>query len=136
MYIPTENLPVIEEIRVNNPNAAKMAYEFLSYQGGWSEQQGMRLLSQSIRTERKVDNKQVQGFLMSYLKVTDFGINEEDSFYREREWRHINDFKFKNDDITAIVVPKEFISVVSRILEEYKYPNNISIISWDLIELS
>lgn len=135
MYIPSDNLPVVEFI-IRNPVAEQKGYEFLSYQGSWAEQQGMRLLAQSQAKVKKVDSNQIQGFLMNYIKITNFNINEADSFYREREWRHIGNFHFKNEDIAAIVVPSHYIAETREIISKFDYPSDISIISWDIIELS
>lgn len=60
---------------VPNRKLTEMAYEFLRYQGSFQEQQAMKLMSQSAHNKeviRKPDAEAMKGFLMNFVKVTDF----------------------------------------------------------------
>jgi hypothetical protein len=70
------------------------------------------------------------------LKLTDFSVHPDESFYREREWRHAgSDFRFAETDVAAIVAPEEALSQLRRWLQQQSYcDDRISLIAWELIE--
>ncbi|WP_349409474.1 abortive infection system antitoxin AbiGi family protein [Pseudalkalibacillus sp. SCS-8] len=72
--------------------------------------------------------------LMDFIKITDFHPEEGHTFYREREWRSTGDFKFTKEQVAAIVVPNQAVKDVRSFLMEHAYPEDISILSWRLIE--
>ena len=136
MYVPTESMPVVE-MMVPNRKLAEMAYDFLRYQGSFQEQQAMKLMSQAAHNKevvRKPDAEAMKGFLMNFVKVTDFDPSPENTFYREREWRNIGDFSFTADDVAAVVVPESLIGEVREHFNEEGYPSSISIVAWEFIE--
>lgn len=136
MYVPTESMPVVE-MMVPNLKLTEMAHDFLKYQGSFQEQQAMRLLSQAAHNNeavRKPDAEEMKGFLMNFVKVTDFDTSPENTFYREREWRNIGDFSFTIEDVAAVVVPKSYIGEARAHLDKEGYPPSISIVAWEFIE--
>lgn len=136
MYVPTESMPVIEML-VPNRRLAEMAYDFLKYQGSFQEQQAMKLLSQAAHNKevvRKPDAEAMKGFLMNFVKVTEFDVDPTNTFYREREWRNIGDFSFASEDVAAVVVPASLIGEVREHLEKEGYPPTISVVAWEFIE--
>lgn len=136
IYVPTESMPVVE-MMVPNRKLTEIAYDFLRYQGSFQEQQAMKLLSQAAQIKevvRKPDAEAMKGFLMNFVKVTDFDTSPENTFYREREWRNIGDFRFTVEDVSAVVVPELFIGEVRAHMEKEGYPLSISIVSWEFIE--
>ncbi|MDR3575389.1 MAG: abortive infection system antitoxin AbiGi family protein [Anaerolineaceae bacterium] len=136
MYVPTESMPVIE-MMVPNRQLTEMAHDFLRYQGSFQEQQAMKLMSQAAHNKeliRKPDAEAMKGFLMNFVKVTDFDTSPENTFYREREWRNIGDFEFAVEDVVAVVVPESFIAETRAHLDANGYPRSISIVAWEFIE--
>lgn len=136
MYVPTESMPVVE-MMVPNRKLTEMAYDFLKYQGSFQEHQAMKLLSQAAHSKqviRKPDAEAMKGFLMNFVKVTDFDTSPENTFYREREWRNIGDFSFAVKDVSAVVVPELFIGEAQAHLDKEGYPRSISIVAWEFIE--
>lgn len=136
MYVPTESMPVVE-MMVPNRKLTEMAYDFLKYQGSFQEQQAMKLLSQAEHNNEaicKPDSEMMKGFLMNFVKVTDFDTSPENTFYREREWRNIGDFNFAVEDVAAVVVPESFIADARAHLDKEGYPRSISIVAWEFIE--
>lgn len=136
MYVPTESMPVVEMI-VPNRKLTEMAYDFLRYQGSFQDQQAMKLMSQAADNKevvRKPDAEAMKGFLMNFVKVTDFDPTPEHTFYREREWRNIGDFSFTVDDVAAVVVPESLIGEVREHFNQEGYPPSISIVAWEFIE--
>ncbi len=136
MYIPTESMPVVE-MMVPNRKLAEIAYDFLKYQGSFQEQQAMKLLSQAAHgneTVRKPDVEAMRGFLMNFVKVTEFDTSPENTFYREREWRNIGDFCFTIDDVAAVVVPESFMGGIRMHMDREGYPQSISIVALEFIE--
>lgn len=136
MYVPTESMPVIEML-VPNRKLTEMAYDFLRHQGSFQEQQALKLMSQAVHNKEvviKPDAEAMKGFLMNFIKVTDFDISPENTFYREREWRNIGDFAFTVEDVAAVVVPESFIAEIRAHLNEKSYPQSISVVAWEFIE--
>ncbi|WP_408009401.1 abortive infection system antitoxin AbiGi family protein [Pseudalkalibacillus sp. A8] len=72
--------------------------------------------------------------LMDFIKITDFHPKEGHTFYREREWRNIGDFVFEKKEIAAVVVPDDALKMVRTFLGAQGYPDDISVLSWRLIE--
>ena len=136
MYVPTQSMPVVEKM-VPNPRLTEMAFDSLRYQGGFQEQQAARLLSLAAHQKEAVkepDREALKGFLMNFVKVTNFDVSPENTFYREREWRNIGDFSFAADDVAAVVVPESFLPGVRDILDKEGYPRSISLIAWEFVE--
>jgi hypothetical protein len=136
MYIPNESMPVVE-MMVPNRKLQEMAHDFLKYQGSFGEQQGMKLLAQSSNNKEEITKPDVdamKGFLMNFVKVTDFDSSPEKTFYREREWRNIGDFNFTVDDVAAVAVPKSTIGEVREHLRLEGFSPSISIVAWEFIE--
>lgn len=136
MYVPTQSMPVIEML-VPNRQLTEMAYDFLNYQGSFQEQQATKLLTlaaQSKEALHKPDSEAMKGFLMNFVKVTDFDTSPEKTFYREREWRNIGDFNFTVEDVAAVVVPESLIAEARAYLDNEGYPRSISIVAWEFIE--
>lgn len=136
MYVPTESMPVVE-MMVPNRKLTEMGFDYLRYQGSFQEQQALKLLSQAADIKEAVykpDAEAMKGFLMNFVKVTDFDTSPENTFYREREWRNIGDFNFTGEDVAAVVVPEQFIAEVRELLDKEDFPQSISILAWDFIE--
>ncbi|MEH0166714.1 abortive infection system antitoxin AbiGi family protein [Roseateles microcysteis] len=136
MYVPTESMPVVE-MMVPNRKLTEMANDFLKYQSSFQEQQAMKLMSLAMHNKevvRKPDAEAMKGFLMNFVKVTDFDPAPENTFYREREWRNIGDFGFTVDDVAAVVVPEALIGEVREHFDQERYPPSISIVAWEFIE--
>lgn len=97
----------------------------------------MKLFSQAAHNKevvRKPDSDAMKGFLMNFVKVTEFDLDPENTFYREREWRNIGDFSFSSCDVAALVVPASLIGEVREHLRKYDYPSTISVVAWEFIE--
>lgn len=78
-------------------------------------------------------SKEVAGTLSNFLKLTGFGEDDGDSFYREREWRHFGDFHFEEGDVSAIIVPEEYIDRVTKYLIDNKF-ESVSVMSWEFLK--
>ena len=136
MYVPTERMPIIKML-VPNRKLTEMACDFLSYQSSFQEQQALKLMSQAANNKevvKKPDADAMKGFLMNFVKITDFDASPENTFYREREWRNIGDFRFAVEDVAAVVVPEAFLAETRAHLDVIGYPRSISIVAWEFIE--
>lgn len=136
LYIPKESLPMIEKL-VPNRQLTEMAYQAWGSQGSFQEQQGYRLHAQASANKELVkepDSDQIKGFFMNLVKITDFNTSPENTFYREREWRNLGDFKFEKADVAAIVAPERFMGDIREFLADSGYPPSISIVAWEFIE--
>lgn len=74
------------------------------------------------------------GLLKPYIKITRFSEKDEETFYREREWRKIGDFNFKPEDVEAILVPRDYFSEVKKVLKDNDFNSYISILSFEFLE--
>jgi hypothetical protein len=96
----------------------------------------------AVEAEEKTDDldarlEELQGFFLNFVKLTDFSISLDKTFYREREWRHIGDFRFAKEDVEAVIAPREFLPRLQRrLFHELAYPETISLIAWEFIERS
>jgi len=52
------------------------------------------------------------------MKFSFFSDEVDESFYQEKEWRKIGNFYFENDDIEAVIVPKNHIDQIVSFLNE------------------
>ncbi len=99
------------------------AFKLISYMFG---------LDESTEYNKFLDSE--LGLLKPYIKITRFSDKDEETFYREREWRKIGDFNFKPEDVEAILVPKGYFSEVKKTLKDNDYNSNISIVSYEFLE--
>jgi len=99
-------------------------YDYMSY-----------LLGLSSNARHREFLNQYFGHLTQCIKFTRFSENDDETFYREREWRSINgDFNFAPEDVESIIVPREFIPAVKEQLLHCHYKNDIAIIPFDFLE--
>ncbi|MFW6008996.1 MAG: abortive infection system antitoxin AbiGi family protein [archaeon] len=71
----------------------------------------------------------------NYIKITNFNEATNETFYREKEWRCLENYNFKPVDVSALIVPKIFVSEIENYLIKKDY-KNVSIISWEFIKKS
>jgi hypothetical protein len=155
LYIPQQNLPVIEmleePIRPTFENAMfeKVGLEYVKESGHWGHawdyagkaamgrwrQESERYLEQSKRQKSDPRIKEIRsGYLKNFLKITDFNTSSDETFYREREWRCLGDFCFAINDVAALIVEEEFLPPISTFVrDELKCAETISCLSWELV---
>ncbi|MDA7746014.1 abortive infection system antitoxin AbiGi family protein [Psychromonas sp.] len=135
LYIPKQNLPAVSKL-ILNPQLQAMAAEYLCDSGGFQEQQAMKLLAQASQNKveiQEIDEQEVGGFYSNFVKITDFDTDAENSYYREREWRCIGDFRFDSINIEAVVGPEEVLPIIRKKLEELNI-YHVNVVSWEFIE--
>ena len=71
--------------------------------------------------------------VLNWIKITNFGDGEGESFYQEREWRHIGDFAFASDAVTTWVVPSPYVPEAKLFLSQQNM-DHVSVIGWNVIE--
>lgn len=72
---------------------------------------------------------------LNFVKITDFSVESDMTFYSEREWRHVGDFEFDADAIEAIIAPAEKLpDLRQRLFKELGYPDTLSLFSWEFLE--
>ncbi|SDH85819.1 abortive infection system antitoxin AbiGi family protein [Alteribacillus bidgolensis] len=72
--------------------------------------------------------------LINLIKHTNFGVERGESFYGEREWRYIGDYRFNESDVEVIIVPKDFKDKLIHFLEQNHY-DDTTVLTWELIQL-
>lgn len=71
----------------------------------------------------------------NFIKLTDFGPQPEATFYSEREWRHVGDFPFEDQDIEAVIAPAEKLPCLrTQLVDVLGYPATLSLIAWEFLE--
>ncbi|UNC91646.1 abortive infection system antitoxin AbiGi family protein [Candidatus Contubernalis alkaliaceticus] len=79
--------------------------------------------------------KKYFGNMKNLIKITRFSDKDDETFYREREWRSLNgDFNYKIEDVEALIVPEEFIGKIKEHLEKCKIIKYIPIIPFEFLE--
>lgn len=135
LYFPKQVLPMIFE-SIPNRRLEEMGRDFLVGSGGWSEAQGMRFLAQAALNPENVevaDKRQISGFYSSFVKITDFEPEPENTYYREREWRGIGDFEFQYEDVEAVVAPGDHLQKIREALRGLGAESK-NLISWEFVE--
>lgn len=127
------DFPVPEHIPIDNqvlPAAARQSgrrsslYDYMGY-----------LLGLENNARHRDFLNQYFGHLTQCIKFTRFSENDDETFYREREWRSTNgDFIFSPEDVESVIVPREFIPTVKDQLANSQYHNNVAIIPFDFLE--
>lgn len=153
LYIPEENLPVIEFLAV--PTAPTFedamfenglfgddmlrgsAFNYLPKRKMLEYQRKLEEHARKRETAKHEIDEIQHGYLKNYLKITNFNTSPDQTFYREREWRCLADFIFSIDDIAALIVNEEFLPTLSSFVSnELGSAKNISCLSWDLVRNS
>ncbi|MEC9487936.1 MAG: abortive infection system antitoxin AbiGi family protein [Halanaerobium sp.] len=97
---------------------------------------GEKMAGPMLQKELHAIQNQLNGhsILLSLIKKTLFSENSNRTFYREREWRHFGPFHFTPEDVAAIIIPGNFFSRIRNLLLADGYPENISMVSWDVVK--
>jgi hypothetical protein len=86
-------------------------------------------------TRIEAELMQIPPSIRNYLKITEFAPDNENFFYREREWRLDKDFVFSPDHISAVIAPEHRLPEVRDYLfRELGYDPKISVLAWELLE--
>lgn len=135
LYLPEQNLPVIEKL-ISNRQISEMISNLLKSSDGWSEQQAMKLMPTAYKhmeTTKEIDKNLIGGFYSNFVKITNFDSDPQNTYYREREWRGIGNFDFNYTDIEAVVAPSSVLPVIKNKLENLGI-KDINVLSWEFIE--
>jgi hypothetical protein len=84
-----------------------------------------------------LDESAAGTYFVNFIKVTDFSSKDEDTFYSEREWRHIGDFEFLPQHVEAVIAPKSQIGRLREYLSshpEYSKQRSASLVSWEFVD--
>ena len=121
LYYPTHQLPQVQRGFIGNPVKR------------WQSDAADRIIPVMAPDPSLATNP-----FKDYLKLTDFSARPEESFYREREWRHPgSDFRFQPEDIAAIVAPEREIGRLRALVPNaLGSDGRVSFVTWELIENS
>jgi len=139
LYLPTAQLPASKEYTKPNESALDYAHDCYK-RGNLEEAMNYEEMAWSLYGERVVaelDQSAVGAFLVNYLKITDFNARGEETFYAEREWRHIGDFEFEPSHVEAIIAPKNQLNRIRDYLssgQRYSNQTAISLVSWEFVQ--
>ncbi len=137
IYVPLKQLPASKEtiipseqdlIKAEESDACGL-YSESAYFAERAYEYGKRILME-------LDENRVGSFFVNFLKITEFSSNEKETFYAEREWRHIGDFVFLPPEIEAIIVPERYLDNIKSFLnsiDQNKDKRNLSTLSWEFV---
>ncbi len=81
-----------------------------------------------------VDKNKLGSFLFHHFKITQFSENPNNTFYREREWRKLGDFKFTANEIAAIIVPEKCLNKAKKYTSPVAF-KDCPVLTWELLDL-
>jgi len=117
-YLPLRDVPINKLIKRNSSTGTEEGtLETMKY-------------SYSIQ---EIDEAKLDRHFINHLKITFFSPKAGKSFYREREWRSIGDFKFDIDSIACIIVPNKLLNQTHTRLKELKF-ENVSVLTWEFLK--
>ena len=137
-YVPLRHLPASEKKIIPDQEALDYA-EYCMYNGNLHDAdyyEHMAYTEYGREVISAVDKDKVGSVFTNFLKLTEFGLKGEDTFYSEREWRHIGDYKFSPHDIEVVVAPKELLNGIYEFLSSGKSGvklGGVSVVSWELV---
>ncbi|MFZ7102217.1 MAG: abortive infection system antitoxin AbiGi family protein [Peptococcaceae bacterium] len=127
-------VPVLYISENNLPFAGFITSEFQAKRGRVENYDAY--LKKAKEENPAITMQDLAGFITNFIKVTKFDVDEGHSFYREREWRHLGNFRFTYNSIEAVVVPQKFLEYVKEELAGIKELLEISYISWEFLQMS
>lgn len=83
----------------------------------------------------EIESGKIDRYFSDHLKITDFSPRIGDSFYQEREWRHIGEFHFSGSDVEAVVVPKKHKKRTQDFIFDSADFRHISIMTWEFLRV-
>lgn len=91
---------------------------------------------ENLIERRKIDPDLNKNPLKDYLKLTEFSDTSDESFYQEREWRHVGaDFVFEPEDLVAILAPEESLRKLQTLIGSGDcISESTSFVSWEFLE--
>jgi len=149
LYIPEQNIPAIKILTAPIAPTIEDAKYFQDTISGpelfvdtrqakqlhFKYQREIKEHNQEIEKQHQSEDELKRGYLKNYLKITDFSTSSDQTFYREREWRCLEDFTFSGDDIAALIVEEKFLSdLLNFVKKELGESKNISCLSWELVK--
>ncbi|ESQ08482.1 MAG: hypothetical protein N838_18720 [Thiohalocapsa sp. PB-PSB1] len=139
IYIPTDQIPASKEYVKPNEDALDWAHQCYK-NGNYQEAEYYEQMAWSAYGERVIsalDESAAGTYFVNFIKVTDFSSKDEDTFYSEREWRHIGDFEFLPQHVEAVIAPKSQIGRLREYLSshpEYSKQRSASLVSWEFVD--
>ncbi len=138
LYIPTAQLPATQIGVEPHRGMMQEASEADALGTGFYQGVAARLRLSAVKAGQPVygtDPSLAQTPLRNYLKITDFSADPQNSFYREREWRHVgNDFSFAASDVAAVVAPQRVLPRLRDWLDmKRQFQQSLSLVAWELV---
>jgi hypothetical protein len=138
LYLSKDNLALKKKL-IPNKAITQQAYEHFYSNSDWTQTHGYQIkrFSDAELTEpaQNLDPILHENPFLNFIKITDFGLKPEDTFYSEREWRFIGDFAFEVEDIEAVIAPAEKLPYLrQQIFNRLNYPETLSLFAWEFLE--
>lgn len=80
----------------------------------------------------QIDEKELGSYIFNYFKITSFSVKNEETFYREREWRKTGTFSFEPTDVAAIIVPNGYFKDTKNLLSQLNYIDT-KVLTWEFL---
>jgi hypothetical protein len=137
LYLSKNNLLMKEKLIPDRVHTHRAYQQFYANER-WAQTQGYRIQRNNgdvIEEESAIDPVLQENPFLNFIKITDFGIEPDETFYSEREWRCIGDYNFQAEDIEAVIAPAEKLPYLRKCLfDELGYPEDLTLFSWEFLE--
>ena len=129
-------LPVLYLPKDNTPMKERLIPKQAASTNGLGQGYRIQRSADTLVTECEPETQSlIENPFLNFIKITDFGPSPEQTFYSEREWRHVGDFAFEDEDIEAVIAPAAQLPELRRCLfDELGYPATLSLFAWEFLE--
>ena len=124
--MPDESFQLMSDIEMHNSEGNYECSEF------WTG-----ILRDKIVNSGVVNEEDFGALFKDFVKFTAFSNISSETFYSEREWRHVGNYKFKADALAAIIAPEKYLGKVKEYIyshQDYKDNSEISLLSWEFVQ--
>ncbi|MCX6338640.1 MAG: abortive infection system antitoxin AbiGi family protein [Candidatus Aureabacteria bacterium] len=81
----------------------------------------------------EIKSDSIDRYFANHLKVTTFSPQVGESFYQEREWRHIGDFFFLRNSVEAVIVPRRLRKKAQEFMLSSNDYSHVSVLTWEFL---
>jgi len=81
----------------------------------------------------EIKSDSIDRYFANHLKVTTFSPQVGESFYQEREWRHVGDFFFLGNSVEAVIVPRRLRKKAQEFMLSSKDYTHVSVLTWEFL---
>jgi len=81
----------------------------------------------------EIKSDSIDRYFANHLKVTTFSPQVGESFYQEREWRHVGDFSFLGNSVEAVIVPRRLRKKAQEFMLSSNDYAHVLVLTWEFL---